>query len=155
MATRKWQHPRADERVSAALRSKCGHLLATVVAALYAAALFVWPPAEVSCFPKCLFFTATNLYCPGCGGQRAVQALLHMHLTYALRCNLLTMSALPFLAVAYYRWTTRVWYSATPAPRRPYPKAIWSLLGFIILFWVLRNIGHFPFTMLAPASVPT
>ncbi|MBB76221.1 MAG: hypothetical protein CMJ75_17065 [Planctomycetaceae bacterium] len=155
MATRKWQHPRADERVSAALRSKCGHLLATVVAALYAAALFVWPPAEVSCFPKCLFFTATNLYCPGCGGQRAVHALLHMHLRYALRCNLLTMSALPFLAVAYDRWTTRVWYSATPAPRRPDPKAIWSLLGFIILFWVLRNIGHFPFTMLAPASVPT
>ena len=155
MATWKWQHPCADERVSTAVCGKYRHLLATVVAALSAGTLFVWPPAEVSFFPKCLFFPTTSLYCPGCGGQRAVHALLHMHLGKALRCNLLTMSALPFLAVAYYRWTTRVWYAAMPPPRRPYPKAIWSLLEFIILFWVLRNIGSFPFTMLAPASAPT
>lgn len=29
--------------------------------------------------PPCVFFTCLRTYCPGCGGTRAVEALLHGH----------------------------------------------------------------------------
>lgn len=35
-------------------------------------------------FPPCVFNTFFGLYCPGCGGTRAVEALLHGHLLKSL-----------------------------------------------------------------------
>ncbi len=34
--------------------------------------------------PPCVFHTLTGYYCPGCGGSRAVTALLHGHLLRSL-----------------------------------------------------------------------
>lgn len=39
--------------------------------------------------PGCLFKLATGWSCPGCGSQRAFQALLHGHLCEAVEFNLL------------------------------------------------------------------
>lgn len=34
--------------------------------------------------PPCIVYTITGLYCPGCGGTRAVNALLHGHFLQSL-----------------------------------------------------------------------
>ena len=83
-----------------------------------------------------------------------MHALLHLRIVEALRFNLLTMGALPFLLVSYYRWTTQIWCLSPVRQRRPLPKAIWTLLGFIVLFWILRNVERFPFSLLSPSAVP-
>ena len=53
--------------------------------------------------PKCLLHDVFYVYCPLCGGTRAVEALLRLNLTDALRCNALVVAALPFALVFYLR----------------------------------------------------
>jgi hypothetical protein len=45
---------------------------------------------------QCPFRLLTGLQCPGCGVQRAAYALLHGHLTEALRYNLFLVYAGPY-----------------------------------------------------------
>lgn len=42
-------------------------------------------------FGPCLFHTMTGLYCPGCGGTRAVWYLLHGHFLLSLRFHPLVL----------------------------------------------------------------
>ena len=46
---------------------------------------------------KCPFKLLTGLQCPGCGGQRAVHALLHGDVVGALRYNWFLIYAAPYL----------------------------------------------------------
>ncbi len=52
-----------------------------ILAAVIAAALIVWVfgDAVLKWMPECVFEAATGLYCPGCGGTRAVIALMRGH----------------------------------------------------------------------------
>ena len=77
------------------------------IAAVAAALLF---PLYARCadflsfgLPKCLLHDVFYVYCPLCGGTRAVEALLRLNLTDALRCNALVVAALPFALVFYLR----------------------------------------------------
>lgn len=36
---------------------------------------------------ECYMYRMTGYYCPGCGGTRAVQALVHVELLRSLRCH--------------------------------------------------------------------
>ena len=68
--------------------------LASLIVLIYCAvgdAMFTW---------QCPFFALTGLKCPGCGGQRAVIALIHGDIMSALRHNLLAVVGLPLFAVA-------------------------------------------------------
>lgn len=37
--------------------------------------------------PPCVFSTCLHVYCPGCGGTRAVDALLHGHILESVWCH--------------------------------------------------------------------
>jgi hypothetical protein len=50
-------------------------------------------------YPTCPFHAVTGLWCPGCGGLRAVHDLTHGHLTLALHENVLVVLLGPSLAV--------------------------------------------------------
>ena len=69
--------------------------------------LRIYPPAESSFYPVCPFHAVTGLLCPGCGGTRALAALLHGNLAEAVQDNALIVSLLPlitgYLGFALYR----------------------------------------------------
>ncbi len=106
-------------------------------------------PTSSALFPRCLFHLATGLHCPGCGGQRAIHALMSGHVGAALGYNVLSVTLLP-AAVAWWtasqlapvRW--RRWSDALP-PRTGQVVAV-----VVIGFWILRNVPLAPFSLLAP-----
>ena len=57
-------------------------------------------------YPTCPFHAMTGLWCPGCGGLRAVHDLTHGHLAVALHENVLVVLLGPSLAVWWLiaRW---------------------------------------------------
>ena len=112
---------------------------AAVVLAGACVLLYRVDPYRTPWLPKCLFHELTHLYCPGCGGTRALYHLLHGHILRSLRCNLLLVP-LGSLAVAVYlrpRWgTARI--------------AAYATLVTVLLYWILRNLPFRPFSLLAP-----
>lgn len=55
--------------------------------------------------PRCLVKWVTGWNCPGCGSQRAFEALLHGHPLHALRYNLILLPALLYLLLLAAAWT--------------------------------------------------
>ena len=104
-----------------------------------------FPPGSSAAqrLPKCLFHEWTGLYCPGCGGTRALYALLHGDLKTSLHENLLLIPA-GLTAAALIAFPGIVL-------RRPVAVAI---IAVVVGFAVLRNIPYAPFTALAPVPLP-
>jgi len=71
-------------------------IISAVVCGL--ALLYFFVDARYSVFfPRCPFFALTGLYCPGCGSQRAVSALLHGDFINAVHYNIMFAASLPFV----------------------------------------------------------
>ncbi len=121
-------------------------------------------------FPRCPFFALTGLYCPGCGSQRAVSAILHGDVIKAVRYNVMLAVSLPLvlysasvsLRTTIY-WIIRdfgekramIWLNflrREPIPQKIFysPVFVKVFLVAVVLFWILRNIPFYPFTVLAP-----
>jgi len=129
-------------------------LVATLVLLWIAAALvtlyFHDPAAAAGFFPPCPFHYLTGLHCPGCGTLRATHQLLHGHPLAALDLNPLMVLSLPFIAYALVSYIGKT-FANRPLPRVFWPPwAIWTLLGLIVAYWVLRNIPVYPLSLLAP-----
>ena len=107
--------------------------------------LGVWmqsfPPARYSFYPWCPVHALTGLLCPGCGGTRAVAALVAGQWGEAMRQNALIVVLFPlavvFAAMQVY-WAVR-WNRWREV--RVSPLAVMSLLSTAGLFAVVRNIG--------------
>ncbi len=110
-----------------------------VVGLAACAVLAVVDPNQPGAYPTCPFKLVTGLECPGCGTLRCVHALLRGDVVAAAGFNVLTVTALPFLLVAWLLWLGR---SLGRTDRRFEPSARWMLgVGIgVSLFWVLRNI---------------
>jgi hypothetical protein len=120
-------------------------LLAVVAGGLF---LFCFAPDKTPFYPRCAFHAMTGWDCPGCGGLRAAHYLLHGQLALALHYNALLVVALPLLlgALCYYLYC-RAYKRPRPDFFR-YPVVIWFVVGFILLFGVLRNLPFAPFNQL-------
>lgn len=134
-----------NPRLALALAGACGLLLALVV--LY------WTPPEQNRFaPPCMFHQVTGLHCPGCGGTRAMHALLHGRVGEAAGKNALLIVALPFIAA----WSARgIWRWLRAEPPRgsgmlTRPRVVIALVASVFAFAILRNLPWPPFNLLAP-----
>src|ERR1700723_451278 len=92
-----------------------------VVLSLATAVLLLFPPARFSFYPQCPIHEYLHLQCPGCGGTRALVALLHGHLAQAFHFNALFTLLLPLAAarsiLCYIRFLQRKplrWPQASP-----------------------------------------
>lgn len=102
-------------------------------------------------FLPCPLYYMTDLYCAGCGSQRALHHLMHFDVITAFRYNPLLVLTLPLLiyalGVQYINFVTgskhrvKLFYSNI---------FIIVYFGVAILYSVLRNIPHEPFNYLAP-----
>lgn len=113
--------------------------------------LYAYNPSTSSLYPPCPFHALTGLHCPGCGSLRALHQLLHGHVLTAFGLNPLMVLTLPFLGYAFLSSFLEELTGRIYLPRPFIPASwIWAYLGVILLFWVLRNIPVYPFSLLAP-----
>lgn len=95
--------------------------------------------------PACTFYRATGLYCPTCGGLRAVHDLLHGLPLDALHNNALVTVGVPAVAFVVVRGALGIGApSSEESPRR----IRWTLVAIITViaaFSILRNVPGFSF----------
>ena len=127
-------------------------LVAAVLLPVAVSLLYTYAPTEYTFLP-CLFYTFTGLHCPGCGATRASHSLLHGEFEQALAWNPLFVILLPAIAYVLFRSAWQMW---TGGPMPGYRFPIWVgkiLLATVFLYWIVRNIPVYPFTLLAPHSL--
>jgi hypothetical protein len=115
-------------------------VVATGVAATAALTLLAATDPARGTLPRCPVHVATGLWCPGCGSQRTLHALVHGDLAGAVATNVLVVLAIPFVLSAYALWAARA-FGHPRAPRIAVPARLArALLPTVVLFTVLRNL---------------
>ena len=104
-------------------------------------ALHVRDPHQHGSWGLCPMYAATGIYCPGCGGLRAVNDLTRGDVAAAISSNALFVASLPLLAVLWTRSLVLRWRGE----RRPLPQAVVAWAGgtavaLLLVFWVVRNL---------------
>ena len=111
---------------------------------------FVFDPSEYEIFPRCIFYSFTGYYCPGCGSQRAVHNLLHLNFSGVISNNFLFLPAVA-LVIYHYSFGLVNRFFRLNLPNIFYLKYTpVAILVIIVVFWVLRNLPFYPFSVLAP-----
>lgn len=128
------------------------HVIILIAVAVTASLLyFYFDPSLNNFFPPCLFYTATGLFCPGCGSQRAFHDLLHGHLIDAAGHNLLFVIFTPLMLFSAIVAVNNIFRKKKIA-QRIFNSTVFTFAVLIIVlaFWILRNIPAPPFANLAP-----
>ena len=105
--------------------------------------LLLIPPGSKNAhwLPRCWFHEWTGLYCPGCGGTRALRALAHGQVADSLRLHPLVLPAVAFTAVFLVTLLlNKLSNGRTPKPhfRRIYLVILIALLLYHV---IAANVG--------------
>ena len=107
---------------------------------LAAAAMVRFPPERYAFYPECPFHAWTGLLCPGCGGTRAIAALLRGDLMAAWQLNSLVVALLPF-ALAYGAVVAMRTWRGERARWPEIPAMVWGMVGAAtMVFGTVRNL---------------
>ncbi|MBI3118541.1 MAG: DUF2752 domain-containing protein [Candidatus Hydrogenedentes bacterium] len=97
-------------------------------------------PSQSAYFFPCFFHHLTGLYCPGCGGQRALHALLHGQVASALDYNVLAVPLLVGLVpLGVINWVRPQMLQSME--RYVTLPGIALLAALALAFGVLRNLS--------------
>lgn len=137
MTTARDSAPRRSLRSVAAPLAVAAGVGATVLA------LNLRDPHVQNSWGVCPLYAVTGLYCPACGGLRAVNDLTHGDVLGAFLSNPLIYPLGLVLVWLWLRWFGRVVGFRVPAiPRSPW---LWGTVGVLIVVWsVLRNLPGSP-----------
>jgi hypothetical protein len=96
----------------------------------------------------CPLYALTGIYCPGCGGLRAVNDLTNAHVGAAASSNLLFVCAIPFVVALFARWSLAAWQGRRLDLLPPMSTPVrYALLALVVVFTLARN---WPGSWLAP-----
>jgi len=112
--------------------------------------LYSFSPEENAFYPKCMLYVVTGLHCPGCGGTRAVFALLQGEWEQALAYNGLFVLLLPWLGWLGVRITAAMAFDVRFRRGRWTDRIFVGVAVAFVMFGILRNIGYWPLSFLAP-----
>lgn len=103
----------------------------------------------------CLLNRITGIYCPGCGGTRAVYYLLNFNFLKALSENaFVVIFILPLGAYMIVSEYVNYLLQRKILPFLRLSQAvIYIFIALFVLFAILRNIPFVPFSFLAPECV--
>jgi hypothetical protein len=105
------------------------------------ALLYNVPPSTHSFYPRCPFYAATHLLCPGCGGTRALYEMLHGNFSGALHFNALVTMLSP-LVLAWLAWSCYQAFRYDRFPPIPWPRTIALSFATVAFFFaVIRDTG--------------
>lgn len=107
-------------------------------------------PSEYDLFPKCPFYSFTGIYCAGCGSQRAIHQIVNGNIITGIQHNYLLVLVFGVLSYKTIIYFLNKIYTKTFSDIFHKPIATKIILILVLLFWMLRNIRVFPFTVLAP-----
>lgn len=112
------------------------------IVALFVALALVDPTTRFWPF-HCPFKLITGLQCPGCGGQRALHALLKGNLREAISYNLFLVYAGPYvLALIIAHLLPEGHAKATSLKWLEHPAVIWFYIIAFMVWLIVRNILH-------------
>ncbi|TQF74999.1 DUF2752 domain-containing protein [Rhodococcus spelaei] len=110
---------------------------ATGIAA--AAVLNLRDPHRLGAYGFCPFHAVTGLWCPGCGGLRALNDLTHGDVFASLSSNLFVAPLVVVLAVAWVAWVLRRWRGVDDRMIVLSRAATVAVLVALALFTIARN----------------
>lgn len=133
----------ADAEAGVAANPRRRRLAVPLVASTVLTAATVYTavadPYRAGFFPLCPYVALTGLWCPGCGGLRAVHELTNGDLPAALAMNpVVVLMIIPLGGWLLLAWWRAGWRGLS-APRIPVWAAI-AISAGLLAFWVLRNI---------------
>lgn len=124
---------------SVRIKIVCGVLAANVGLLLLSCALWFVYRCLPSAWTQCELVRLFDLYCPLCGGTRALFALLHLDLLQVLRCYPPLLFLIAFYVEVHLR--AAIAYCKKDLAPLHLPKRVYLLPVFAILLWfVLRNV---------------
>lgn len=89
-------------------------------------------------FPKCVFYSIFNLYCPSCGNTRSVIALLNGDILSSLRYNVSIIVFLLFAILGYIELATLSFGKHIRLLPRRLSFYI-CLIILMVIYWIVRN----------------
>ena len=132
------------------LARKAFIILAWITIVAMAALLLNNDPTRTFFLPKCAFHSLTGLFCPGCGGTRALYSLLHGDFLAAIHYNLFAILLAPIIIWLLTLDTGRVFFGWKLRPKPAPAILLWILFWAMLGYGVLRNIPGQPWSWLRP-----
>nr|WP_290090809.1 DUF2752 domain-containing protein [uncultured Duncaniella sp.] len=114
-------------------------LVLAITAALAAGTAYYLIEPSSGLYPRCMFHQLTGLYCPGCGSQRAIHAMLHGNWSQAWSYNAILPFEIVFIAIIAVAWRLRDRYPRLHGILNSRIVII-SFLITIIGWTIIRNI---------------